>query len=126
MQTPWNVPSTRSMIRRLQDEQARLQDQVVSNRDSSETSFFYVRQDMTDVQNRMVSLERQVEELKERLADLGGRPSGISNPVRRPVHCSICGGEGHMANNSKFHPMLIPVVRASGPIQPATPVIVQS
>jgi len=84
-------------------------------------SFLYVRQDMTDVQNRINSLERQVEELKERLTDLSGRAVPI---VRRPVHCRLCGESGHLANNSKFHPLMMPVVRASGPMQPANPVIV--
>lgn len=111
------------MIRRLQDEQARIQDQVASNRESSDMSFLYVRQDMTDVQNRINSLERQVEELKERLTDLAGRPVAV-NHVRRPVHCRLCGESGHLANNSKFHPLMMPVVRASGPMQPANPVIV--
>lgn len=121
MQSAWNGPSTRSMIRRLQDEQARIQDQVMANRESSDMSFLYVRQDMTDVQNRINSLERQVEELKERLTDLAGRQVPI---VRRPVHCRICGEAGHLANNSKFHPLMMPVVRASGPVQVQNPVIV--
>ena len=120
----WNGPSTRSMIRRLQDEQARIQDQVVSSRELSDMSFLYVRQDMTDVQNRINSLERQVEELKERLSDLAVRPMPVVQSVRRPVHCRLCGEAGHMANNSLFHPLMMPIVRASGPAQDQNPVIV--
>jgi hypothetical protein len=46
---------------------------------------------------------------------LEGRPAA---PTRRSVvHCSICGEAGHLANNSKFHPLMMPVVRASGPVQ---------
>ena len=119
----WNGPSTRSMIRRLQDDQARVNDLVLANRESSDMSFLYVRQDMTDVQNRVASLEKQIEELKERLTDLAGRPQVA---VRRPVHCRICGESGHLANNSKYHPLMMPVVRAAGPIAPVNPVIVTS
>ena len=104
------------MIRRLQDEQARLQDQ-------SDLSFLYVRQDMTDVQNRISSLEKQVEELKERLAVLEGRPAPVT---RAPVRCRICGESGHMANNSKFHPLMMPIVRATNPVQTQNPVIMSS
>jgi len=101
MNTSWNGPSTRSMIRRLQDV-------VLANRESSDASFLYVRQDMTDVQNHINNLEK-------RLKDLEGRPAA---PTRRSVvHCSICGEAGHLANNSKFHPLMMPVVRASGPVQ---------
>ena len=109
MNTSWNGPSTRAMIRRLQDEQARLQDQT-------DVSFLYVRQDMTDVQNRINSLERQVEELK-------GRPVPVA---RAPVRCRICGESGHMANNSKFHPLMMPIVRATNPVQTQNPVIMSS
>jgi hypothetical protein len=112
------------MIRRLQDEQARIQDQVISSRESSDMSFLYVRQDMTDVQNRINSLEKQVEELRERLTDLAGRPMPVVQPVRRPVHCRLCGESGHLANNSRFHPLMMPVVRASGPAPAQNPVIV--
>ena len=104
------------MMRRLQDEQARLQDQT-------DLSFLYVRQDMTDVQNRINSLERQVEELKERLAVLEGRPVPVA---RAPVRCRICGESGHMANNSKFHPLMMPIVRATNPVQTQNPVIMSS
>jgi len=111
------------MMRRMDDQERR--------HDQTDLSFLYVRQDMTDVQNRVGSLEKQVEdrvgslekqveELKELLT---GRPVEVVKSSRAPVRCRICGESGHMANNSKFHPLMAPIFRATNPVQAQNPVM---
>ena len=99
-------------MRRMDDQERR--------HDQTDLSFLYVRQDMTDVQNRVGSLEKQVEELKELLT---GRPVEVVKSSRAPVRCRICGESGHMANNSKFHPLMAPIFRATNPVQAQNPVM---
>lgn len=101
------------MFRRLQDEQARLQDQVNRNEDRT-----YDR--ILELRARDTEREREMSELKERLAVLEGRPVPVA---RAPVRCRICGESGHMANNSKFHPLMAPIFRAANPVQAQNPVM---
>jgi hypothetical protein len=108
----WNGPITRAQFNRLRTE-------VSDNRSETNMSFARVSDDMSSAFARIDSLERQNARLIERLSEIEGqRPQ-----VRRPPTCTICGQTGHYSNNAKFHPLLIPVVRAAGPVTPPTPVI---
>jgi len=111
----WNGPITRAQFNRLRQE-------VSDNRSETNMSFARVSDDMSTAFARIDSLERQNARLIERLSELEG-PRPQTAAVRRPPTCAICGKTGHYSNNSKFHPLLIPVVRATGPVTPPTPVI---
>ena len=115
----WNGPSTRSMIRRLED-------QVNRNADETFTTFVHVRNDMNAVHNRLDQLEERDKEKDriiaaqaERIKELESGSQVVS--VHRPPTCATCGLVGHKSNNS--HPLVMPTVRASGPIAPVNPVI---
>lgn len=115
----WNGPITRAQFNRLRQE-------VSDNRSDTNMSFARVSDDMSTAFARIDSLERQNARLIERLIELEGERPQAAAAVRRPPTCTICGQTGHYSNNSKFHPLLIPVVRAAGPVTSPTPVIMRT
>lgn len=103
MSTHWNRPCTRSMVDRLEE-------RVTRNDDATYDRILDLRAKDDQLEKIVDELRMEMKEMKELL--MTHKPV---TSVRGPVHCSACGLAGHMANNSKFHPLM--VARLINPVQ---------
>jgi len=89
----WNRNSDNRLIRRLQDEQARIQDQVNRNEDVTYDRILDLRDSVSDLKSLVAEQALEIREMKKELEDLKEfRLTAKLAKPRNPQTCSSCGG----------------------------------